>query len=155
MSMLVFIPGLPQRIKVIPDPDNQSTQPYWTMIDVGEWYLDDSKMLRLILQPFHKESPQKELFPSDLRLTVNQLMPIRWILVGWKGKPVYPIMYSRDQDILKKMMTFGFIRKLDQCSFSPNPNPNNWDDNTEKDDRTSRCVRDKWGSRLYLTGSYL
>jgi hypothetical protein len=39
--MLVFIPGLPQRITVIPDPDNQSAQPYWTMIDVGEWYLVD------------------------------------------------------------------------------------------------------------------
>jgi hypothetical protein len=88
MSMLVFIPGLPQRITMIPDPDNQSAQPYWTMIEIGEWYLVDSKMLCLILQPFHRESPPKELFPSNLRLTVNQLMPVRWILVGWKGKPV-------------------------------------------------------------------
>jgi hypothetical protein len=47
--MLVFIPGLPQPITVVPDPDNQSAQPYWTMIDVGEWYLVDSKMLCLIL----------------------------------------------------------------------------------------------------------
>jgi hypothetical protein len=69
--MLVFIPGLSQHIVIIPDPDNQSAQPYWTMIDVGEWYLVDSKMLRLILQPFHRDSPQKELFPSDLRLTIN------------------------------------------------------------------------------------
>jgi hypothetical protein len=80
MSMLVFIPGLPQRIAMIPDPNDQSAEPYWTMIEVGEWYLVDSKMLRLILQPFHRESPQKELFPSDLRLTINQLMPVRWIL---------------------------------------------------------------------------
>jgi hypothetical protein len=78
--MLVFIPGLPQRIAMIPDPDNQSAQPYYTMIEVGEWYLVDSMMLCLILQPFHRESPQKELFPSDLRLTVYQLMPVRWIL---------------------------------------------------------------------------
>jgi hypothetical protein len=92
--MLVFIPGLPQRMTVIPDPDNQSAQTYWAMIDIGEWYLVDSKMLCLILQPFHREYPQQELFPSNLRLTVNQLMPIGWILVGWKGKPVYPIMYS-------------------------------------------------------------
>jgi hypothetical protein len=28
MAMLVFIPGLPQRITVIPDPDNQRAQPY-------------------------------------------------------------------------------------------------------------------------------
>jgi hypothetical protein len=46
--MFVFIPGLPQRIAMIPpDPDNQSAQPYWTIIEIGEeWYLVDSKMLR-------------------------------------------------------------------------------------------------------------
>jgi hypothetical protein len=37
--MLVFIPGLPQRIAMIPDLNNQSAQPYWTMIEGGEWYL--------------------------------------------------------------------------------------------------------------------
>jgi hypothetical protein len=94
--MLVVIPGLPQRITMIPDPDNQSAQPYWNMIEVGEWYLVDSMMLHLILQPFHRESSQNKLFPSNLRLTINQLLPVRWILVGWKGKPVYPIMYSGD-----------------------------------------------------------
>jgi hypothetical protein len=44
MSMFVFIPGLPQRITMVPDPNTQSAQPYWTMIEVGEWYLVDSKM---------------------------------------------------------------------------------------------------------------
>jgi hypothetical protein len=48
--MLVFIPGLPQRIAMIPNLNNQSAQPYRTMIEVGEWYLVDSKMMRLILQ---------------------------------------------------------------------------------------------------------
>jgi hypothetical protein len=94
MSMFVFIPGLPQRIAMIPDPDNQSAQPYWAMIEVGEWYLVDSKMLRLILQPFHRESPQKKLFPSNLRLTIDQLLPVRWILVRWKRKSMYPIVDS-------------------------------------------------------------
>jgi hypothetical protein len=42
MSMLVFIPGLPQRITMIPDLNNQSAQPYYTMIEVSEWYLVDS-----------------------------------------------------------------------------------------------------------------
>jgi hypothetical protein len=88
MSMLVFIPGLPQRIAMVPDLNNQSAQPYYAMIEVGEWYLVDSKMLCLILQPFYRESPQKELFPSNLRLTVYQLMPVWWILGFWKGKPV-------------------------------------------------------------------
>jgi hypothetical protein len=32
-------------------------------------------------------------------------------------KSMYPIMYSSDQDILKEMMTVGFIRTLDQSSF--------------------------------------
>jgi hypothetical protein len=27
MSMFIFIPGLPQRIAMIPDPDDQSAQP--------------------------------------------------------------------------------------------------------------------------------
>jgi hypothetical protein len=57
--MLVFIPGLPQRIAMIPNLNNQSAQPYYAMIEIGEWYLVDSKMLRLILQPFHREAPQK------------------------------------------------------------------------------------------------
>jgi hypothetical protein len=34
------------------------------MIRVGECYLVDSKMLFLILQPFHGESPQKKLLVS-------------------------------------------------------------------------------------------
>jgi hypothetical protein len=57
MSMLVFIPGFPQRITMIPDPDNQIAQPDWAMIKVGEWYFVDSKMLRLVIQPFQRESP--------------------------------------------------------------------------------------------------
>jgi hypothetical protein len=44
-------------------------------------------------------------------------MPVRWILVGWKGKPVYPIMYSSNKNILKEMVTVGFISELDQYSF--------------------------------------
>jgi hypothetical protein len=47
--MFIFIPGLPQCIAMIPDPDDQCAQPSWTMIEVGEWYLVDSKMLRLVL----------------------------------------------------------------------------------------------------------
>jgi hypothetical protein len=47
--MLVFIPGFPQRSAMIPDLNNQSAQPYYAMIEVGEWYLVDSKMLCLIL----------------------------------------------------------------------------------------------------------
>jgi hypothetical protein len=34
---------------MIPDLNNQSAQPDWAMIDVGEWYFVDSKMLRLVL----------------------------------------------------------------------------------------------------------
>jgi hypothetical protein len=56
MSMFVFIPGLPQRVAMIPDPDDQGTHPQWTMIIVGKWFLVNSKMLFLILQPFHGES---------------------------------------------------------------------------------------------------
>jgi hypothetical protein len=85
--MFVFIPGFPQHITMIPYPNDQSAQPYWTMIEVSEWYLVDSKMLRLILQPFHRESPQKKWFPSNLRLTMDQLLPIRRIPVCWKGSP--------------------------------------------------------------------
>jgi hypothetical protein len=117
MSMFVFIPGLPQHIAVIPDPDNQSAQPEWTMIDVGEWYLVDSKMLCLILQPCHRESPQKKLFPSNLRLTIDQLQPVWWILVCWKSKAMYPIVDSSNKNILREMVTVGFISELDQCSF--------------------------------------
>jgi hypothetical protein len=57
--MFDFIPGLPQHIAMIPYPDDQGTQPQWTMIIVGEWFLVDSKMLFLIFQPFHGESPLK------------------------------------------------------------------------------------------------
>jgi hypothetical protein len=96
MSMFVFIPGLPQRIAMIPDPDDQGTQPQWTMIRVGKWFLVNLKMLFLILQPFHGESAQEKLFPSNLRLTINQLLPIQRIPVCWKGKPLYPIMKSSD-----------------------------------------------------------
>jgi hypothetical protein len=49
MSMLVFISGLPQRIAMIPDLNNQIAQPYYAMIEVGEWSLVDSKVLRLVL----------------------------------------------------------------------------------------------------------
>jgi hypothetical protein len=66
------------------------------MIMVSEWYLVDSKMLRLILEPLHRESPQKKLFPPDLRLTIDELLPVWWVLVCWKGKFMYPIMYSGD-----------------------------------------------------------
>jgi hypothetical protein len=66
------------------------------MIMVGEWYLVDSKMLCLILKPLHRESPQKKLFPSNLRLTIDELLPVWWILVCWKGKIMYPIVYSGD-----------------------------------------------------------
>jgi hypothetical protein len=92
--MLVFIPGFPQRIAMIPDPDNQSAHPYYAMIEIGEWYLVDSKMLRLILQPFHRESPQKKLLPSNLRLTIDQLLPVRRVLVCWERKSMYPIVDS-------------------------------------------------------------
>jgi hypothetical protein len=54
--MFVFIPGLPQCVAMIPDPDDQGTQPQWAMIRVGKWFLVNSKMLFLILQPFHGES---------------------------------------------------------------------------------------------------
>jgi hypothetical protein len=64
--MLVCIPGLSQCITVIPDPDNQSAQPYWTMIDVGEWYLVDSKMLCLITENLPKRSC---FHPIDSQLT--------------------------------------------------------------------------------------
>jgi hypothetical protein len=37
--MFVFIPGIPQRIAMIPDPGDQGTQPQWTMIRVGKWFL--------------------------------------------------------------------------------------------------------------------
>jgi hypothetical protein len=37
--MFVFIPGLPQRVAMIPDPDDQGTQPQQTMIIVGKWFL--------------------------------------------------------------------------------------------------------------------
>jgi hypothetical protein len=94
MSMFVFIPGLPQRVAMIPYPDDQGTQPQWTMIIVGKWFLVNSKMLVLILQPFHRKSAQHKLFPSNLRLTIDQLLPIRRILVCWKGQPLYPIMNS-------------------------------------------------------------
>jgi hypothetical protein len=53
--MFVFIPGFPQRVAMIPDPDDQGTQPQWTMIRVGKWFLVNSKMLVLILQPFHRK----------------------------------------------------------------------------------------------------
>jgi hypothetical protein len=66
------------------------------MIRVGEWYIVDSKMLFMILQPFHGESPQKKLFPSNLRLTIDQLPPVWRMLVCWKGKSMYPIMNSSD-----------------------------------------------------------
>jgi hypothetical protein len=66
------------------------------MIKVGEWYLVDSKMLCLILKPLNRESPQKKLFPSNLRLTLDELLPVWWILECWKGKAMYPIMYSSD-----------------------------------------------------------
>jgi hypothetical protein len=94
MSMFVFIPGLPQRVAMIPDPDDQGTHPQWTMIIVSKWFLVNSEMLGLILQPFHGKSAQNKLFPSNLRLTIDQLLPVRRILVGWKGQPVYPIMNS-------------------------------------------------------------
>jgi hypothetical protein len=51
-------------------------------------------------------------------------------------------MYSGDQHILKEVVTVGFIRKV-AISI-----PHDWDDNTEKDDQTSHCVRGSWGSRL-------
>jgi hypothetical protein len=76
MSMFVFIPGLPQHVAMIADPDDQGTQPQWTMIIVGKLFLVNSKMLFLILQPFHGESAQEKLFPSNLRLTIDQLVPI-------------------------------------------------------------------------------
>jgi hypothetical protein len=66
------------------------------LIKVGEWYLVDSKMLCLILKPLNRESPQKKLFPSNLRLTIDELLPVWWILVRWKGKAMYPIMYTGD-----------------------------------------------------------
>jgi hypothetical protein len=47
--MFVFISGLPQRVAMIPDPDDQGTQPQWTMIRVGRWFLVNSKMLFLII----------------------------------------------------------------------------------------------------------
>jgi hypothetical protein len=78
MSMLVFIPGLPQRITVIPDPDNQSAQPYWTIIDVGEWDLVDSKLLCLILQPFHRESPQNDA-ETDCQSTHASQVDTGWL----------------------------------------------------------------------------
>jgi hypothetical protein len=96
MSMFVFIPGLPQPVAMIPDPDDQGTQPQWTMIRICTWFLVNSKMLFLILQPFHGESAQEKLFPSNLGLTIDQLLPIRGIPVCWKGDPMYPIMNSGD-----------------------------------------------------------
>jgi hypothetical protein len=66
------------------------------MIKVGEWYFVDSKMLYLMLKPLRRKSPQKKLFVSDLRLTIDELLPVLWILVGWEGKAMYPIMYSGD-----------------------------------------------------------
>jgi hypothetical protein len=96
MSMFDFIPGLPQHVTVIPDRNDQGTQPQWTMIIVGKWFLGNSKMLFLILQPFHGESAQEKLFPSNLRLTIDQLLPIRRIPVCWKGERVYPVMNSSD-----------------------------------------------------------
>jgi hypothetical protein len=39
MSMFVVIPGLPQCVTMIPDPDDQGTQPQRTMIIVGKWFL--------------------------------------------------------------------------------------------------------------------
>jgi hypothetical protein len=64
------------------------------MIRVGKWFLGDAKMLFLILQPFHGELPQKKLFPSYLRLTIDQLLPVWRILVCWEGKSMEPIMNS-------------------------------------------------------------
>jgi hypothetical protein len=66
MSMFVFIPRLPQRIAMIPESDDQGTQPQWTMIRVGKWFLGNSKMLFLILQPLHRKSAKEKLFPSNL-----------------------------------------------------------------------------------------
>jgi hypothetical protein len=60
MSMFVFIPGLPQRVTMIPDPDDQGTHPQWTMIIVSKWFLVHLKMLVLILQPFHRKSAQNK-----------------------------------------------------------------------------------------------
>jgi hypothetical protein len=94
MSMFVFIPGLSQHVAMIPDPDDQGTQPQWTMIIVGKCFLVNSEMLGLILQPLHRKSAQEKLFPFDLRLTIDQLLPIRRIPVGWKRQPVYPITNS-------------------------------------------------------------
>jgi hypothetical protein len=64
--MFVFIPGLPQRVAMIPDPDDQGTQPQWTMIIVGKWVLVNSEMLGLVLEPLHRKSAQEKLFPSNL-----------------------------------------------------------------------------------------
>jgi hypothetical protein len=37
--MFVFIPGLPQRVTMIPDPDDQGTHPQWTMINLVNGFL--------------------------------------------------------------------------------------------------------------------
>jgi hypothetical protein len=84
--MFVFTPGLPQRIAMIPDPDDQGTQPQWTMIIVGKWFLVHSKMLVLILQPFHGESAQEKLFPSNLR-PISSCESGGYRCAGRKGGP--------------------------------------------------------------------
>jgi hypothetical protein len=47
--MLVFIPGLPQCIAMIPNLDDQSAQPQWTMIKIGECDIVGLKVLCLVL----------------------------------------------------------------------------------------------------------
>jgi hypothetical protein len=36
MAMLVFVPGFPQLMTMIPDDDDYFAQPNWAMVEVGE-----------------------------------------------------------------------------------------------------------------------
>jgi hypothetical protein len=67
--MFVFTPGLPQRVAMIPDPDDQGTQPQWTMIIVGKWFLVYSEMLGLITkEQFWKYYKHPQNHQSLLRM---------------------------------------------------------------------------------------
>jgi hypothetical protein len=56
MAMLVFVPGFPQLMTMIPDDDDYFSEPNWAMVEVGECQVVPLEVLTMKSSPLGRKS---------------------------------------------------------------------------------------------------